>query len=98
MTLSRDVFAAIAMHGLLARHGPGEFDFDVHSKDALRAADWAFQMGDAMIKFRDASTEEKTEMFKLADTLSNEQFLSELKKKQEREKNRKKRLIKKESK
>lgn len=98
MTLSRDVFAAIAMHGLLARCGPGEFDFDVHPKDALRAAGWAFQMGDAMIKFSKASNEEKAEMFKLAKVPTMHEFLSDLEVKEKREKDRKKRLTKKEMK
>ena len=92
MAISKDALAAIAMHGLLSRTGPGEFDFDAHPADVLRVADWASNMADVMIKFRNSSDEEKHEMYKIAkQKLSYNDFVMNIIQKQHREEDRKKR-------
>ena len=85
MNIKEDVFAAVAMHGLLSRSGPGEFDFDTHPADALRAACWAFEMGRTMVRVRSASSEEITKMFEEASkTTSIQEFMSALQNRDER--------------
>ena len=87
MKLSEDTFAAVAMHGLLSRTGPGGFDLDVHPADALRAACWAYEMGRTMARVRTASDQEISQMFEEANkTHSLSQFMNALEKTEHREK------------
>ncbi len=91
--MERDAFAAIAMHGLLSRKGPGEFDFDVHPADVLRVAAWAFDMGDTMIKFRNATDKQISKMFEDAEkSVDYREFVLRINERDKREEQRQKRL------
>lgn len=50
----RDEFAKSALQGLLSR--ADVFNFDMYTKDPWRAATWAYEVADAMLKERDVET------------------------------------------
>ncbi len=54
-----DLYAGMAMMGLIARESTGAFNFETHSKDPWRVALWAHDVAEQMLRVRTERAREK---------------------------------------